>query len=135
MKAKRKVTDKNWEFDGTTVRAPPKPRPRYRPHPDDLETPRWPKGHHRPRRQRRIGGGGRSIRARSRSATDIAAHEKITDSFAARMLCLTLLAPDITEAILKGRQPKGLKLATLLCGVPAWNEQQRVLGFASGVHA
>lgn len=62
-----------------------------------------------------------------RSASELAAHEKLTDSFVARMLCLTLLAPDITEAILEGRQPKGLKLATLLRGMPLdWEEQRRV---------
>ncbi len=62
-----------------------------------------------------------------RSAAELATHEKITDSFVARMLCLTLLAPDITEAILEGRQPKGLRLATLLRGMPlAWEEQRRV---------
>ncbi|HXF88174.1 MAG TPA: hypothetical protein VNK48_07475 [Xanthobacteraceae bacterium] len=60
-----------------------------------------------------------------RSASELAAHEKITDSFVARMLCLTLLAPDITQAILEGRQPKGLKLATLLRGMPpSWEEQR-----------
>jgi hypothetical protein len=68
-----------------------------------------------------------------RSASELAAHEKITDSFVARMLCLTLLAPDITQAILEGRQPKGLKLATLLRGVPlAWEEQRRALDFRMG---
>jgi hypothetical protein len=68
-----------------------------------------------------------------RSASELAAHEKITDSFVARMLCLTLLAPDITQAILEGRQPKGLKLATLLRGIPlAWEEQRRIfLGMPS----
>ncbi|HXF88003.1 MAG TPA: hypothetical protein VNK48_06605 [Xanthobacteraceae bacterium] len=60
-----------------------------------------------------------------RSAAELAAHEKITDSFVARMLCLTLLAPDITQAILEGRQPKGLKLATLLRGMPLEWEVQR----------
>ena len=70
---------------------------------------------------------------RLRSASEVAAHEKITDSFVMRMLCLTLLAPDITAAILEGRQPKGLKLATLLRGIPlAWEEQRRIfLGMPS----
>ncbi len=64
-----------------------------------------------------------------RSGSELAAHEKITDSYVARMLTLTLLAPDITQAILEGRQPKGLKLATLLRGIPlAWEEQRRVFG-------
>lgn len=68
--------------------------------------------------------------AEFRSASELAAHEKITDSYVARMLTLTLLAPDITQAILEGRQPKGLKLATLLRGIPlTWEEQQKTFGF------
>jgi len=64
-----------------------------------------------------------------RSASELAVHEKITDSYVARMLTLTLLAPDITQAILEGRQAKGLKLATLLRGIPlGWEEQRRVFG-------
>ncbi len=64
-----------------------------------------------------------------RSASELAAHEKITDSFVTRMLCLTLLAPDIMQAILEGRQPKGLKLATLLRGMPLeWEEQRNSFG-------
>jgi hypothetical protein len=64
---------------------------------------------------------------RFRSASELAAHEKITDSFVMRMLCLTLLAPDVVAAILEGRQPKGLKLATLLRGMPlAWEDQRRM---------
>ena len=40
----------------------------------------------------------------------------------------TCIAPDIVEAILDGRQPKGLKLAALLRDVPsAWEEQQKRL--------
>ncbi|MGE3336137.1 MAG: hypothetical protein AB7I36_21100 [Rhodospirillaceae bacterium] len=70
-----------------------------------------------------------------RSASELAAHEKITDSFVARMLTLTLLAPDITQDILEGRQPKGLKLATLLRGVPlAWEEQRRMYSNCRDTH-
>jgi hypothetical protein len=37
------------------------------------------------------------------------------------MLRLTLLAPDIQEAILDGRQPKGMQLEELTGGMPmAW---------------
>jgi hypothetical protein len=64
-----------------------------------------------------------------RSASELAAHEKITDSYVARMLTLTLVAPDITQAILEGRQPKGFKLATLLRGIPlGWEEQRKLFG-------
>ena len=40
------------------------------------------------------------------------------------MLRLTLLAPDIVEAILDGRQPEGMTLPGLLKGVPVeWADQ------------
>jgi hypothetical protein len=41
------------------------------------------------------------------------------------LLPLTCLAPDIVEAILDGRQPKGLRLAEMLgSGLLAWEEQR-----------
>ena len=70
-----------------------------------------------------------------RSAAELATHSKITDSYVARMLTLTLLSPDITQAIFEGRQPKGLKLATLLRGIPlAWGEQRPVFGSIPDSH-
>ena len=45
---------------------------------------------------------------------EIAAAEKINDSYVSRLLRLTLLAPDIVEAILDGRQPEGMKLPGLM---------------------
>src|SRR5512132_3177503 len=47
---------------------------------------------------------------RCRSAGEIAEAEKITRSFVNRLMRLTLLAPDIPEAILEGRQPKAMQL-------------------------
>ena len=44
---------------------------------------------------------------------EIAAAEKINQSYICRILCLTLLAPDIVEAILNGRQPPTLQLYKL----------------------
>lgn len=41
---------------------------------------------------------------------EIANAEKINESYVGRVLRLTLLAPDIIEAILGGRQPAGLQL-------------------------
>jgi hypothetical protein len=38
---------------------------------------------------------------------EIAAAEKINESYVGRVLRLTLLAPDIVEAVLNGRQPGG----------------------------
>ena len=50
-------------------------------------------------------------------------------SYVAAILRLTLLAPDIVEAILDGRQPSTLQLQPLMRnGVPvAWEEQRRAL--------
>ena len=42
-------------------------------------------------------------------------------SYVDRVLCLTLLAPDIVEAILAGRQPEGMTLPGLLKGGERWS--------------
>ena len=60
---------------------------------------------------------------RAKSITDLAEQE-------GRLLPLTCLAPDIVEAILDGRQPKGLRLAEVLGNGPlVWEEQHRAFGF------
>jgi hypothetical protein len=47
-------------------------------------------------------------------------------SYVSRVLRLTLLAPEMVEAILDGRQPAELQLEDLLEGLPlAWAEQPR----------
>ena len=67
---------------------------------------------------------------RYRSAAEIAEAEGVTRSFVNRLLRLTLLAPDIVEAILDGRQPKGMQLEELTRAMPsAWEEQQHRLTF------
>jgi hypothetical protein len=49
----------------------------------------------------------------------------VTDAYVCRLLPLTCLAPDIVEAILDGRQPKGLRLAEMLGNGPlVWEEQR-----------
>jgi hypothetical protein len=48
------------------------------------------------------------------SVAELAAAEKINTSYVCRVLRLTLLAPDIVEAILDGRQPPELQMITLL---------------------
>jgi hypothetical protein len=45
---------------------------------------------------------------------EIAAAEKINESYVGRVLRLTLLAPDFVEAILDGRQPAQVTLAVLM---------------------
>jgi hypothetical protein len=61
----------------------------------------------------------------AKSITDLAEQESVTDAYVCRLLPLTCLAPDIVEAILDGRQPKGLRLAEMLGNGPlAWSEQR-----------
>jgi hypothetical protein len=56
---------------------------------------------------------------------EIALAEKINESYVGRVLRLTLLAPDIVEAILIGRQPPKLQLKSLLRRFPvAWQGQR-----------
>ena len=45
---------------------------------------------------------------------EIAAVEKINSSYVSRVLRMTLLAPDVVEAILDGRQPAEVTLAALM---------------------
>jgi hypothetical protein len=59
---------------------------------------------------------------------EIAESEKINETFVGRALRLTLLAPDVVEAILGGRQPAQLQLVHLLRRFPvAWPEQRTEL--------
>ena len=68
---------------------------------------------------------------RAKSITDLAEQEGVTDAYVCRLPPLTCLAPDIVEAILDGRQPKGLRLAEMLGnGLLAWEEQRGVWGCA-----
>jgi hypothetical protein len=73
----------------------------------------------------RIAGVGRSRVGNAKSITDLAEQEGVTDAYVCRLLPLTCLAPDIVEAILDGRQPKGLRLVAMLGNGPlAWDEQR-----------
>lgn len=55
---------------------------------------------------------------------EIAAAEKINESYVSRVLRLTLLAPEMVEAIIDGRQTPDITLTTLLRPFPAgWGEQ------------
>lgn len=48
----------------------------------------------------------------------------------ARMLRLTLLAPELIEAILNGNEPDGFSLRQLVSEIPVlWDEQRRTYGF------
>ena len=55
---------------------------------------------------------------------ELAEREGIASSYMTRVLQLTLLAPDIVEAILDGRQRPEVTLARLMVPVPAqWQDQ------------
>ena len=59
------------------------------------------------------------------SLAELAAAEKIDRSYLGKTLRLTLLAPDIVEAVLDGRQSRALALPALLAGLPGlWDEQR-----------
>jgi hypothetical protein len=144
MKTKRKVAGKDWEFDGKTITvhipmtwkrhggrkviiapdggdawAPAKPRP-------DETLIRALARAHRWKRMLEEG--------RYRSARELAETEAASRSFVNRLLRMTLLAPDIVEAILDGQQPKAMRLENLTHVLPSpWDEQRQclVIGFAS----
>ena len=56
---------------------------------------------------------------------ELATAEKINSSYVSRLLRLTLLAPDIVDAILDGRQPEGMTLPGLMEPFPVEWERQR----------
>jgi site-specific DNA recombinase len=63
---------------------------------------------------------------------ELARREKLNRSYYARIVRLSYLAPDITRAILDGRQPPDLSAAALLNhpSLPlAWPQQRKALGF------
>lgn len=63
---------------------------------------------------------------RYQTAGEVAEAEKVTRSFVNRLLRLTLLAPDLQEVILDGRQPKGMQLEELTRALPmGWEEQRQ----------
>jgi hypothetical protein len=58
------------------------------------------------------------------SSAELAKAEKVNDSYLSRILRVTLVAPDIIEAILAGRQPSTFQLDDLLKPLPAeWDQQ------------
>jgi hypothetical protein len=63
------------------------------------------------------------------SITDLAAAEKISQSYVCRVLRLTLLAPDVVEAILDGRHTAEMTLATMMEPFPVGWQEQRLLRF------
>ncbi|WP_198368516.1 hypothetical protein [Roseomonas rosulenta] len=66
------------------------------------------------------------------SIRELAAAENAERTFVARVVALSLLAPDIVEAVLQGHEPAGLTLASFRQGLPtAWEAQRAALaGFS-----
>jgi len=63
----------------------------------------------------------------------LAKQEGVSRSYFTRLIRLSYLAPDITQAVLDGRQPPHLTADKLLAHsrLPlAWHEQRMLLGFA-----
>ena len=67
------------------------------------------------------------------TTADLARALKLEPGWAAEVLRMTMLAPDVVEAIFEGRQPRHLNLHTLRGRqdlLPRdWGEQRRLLGF------
>ena len=58
------------------------------------------------------------------TVSELAAAEKLDRSFVSRVLRLTLLSPDLVDAILEGNQPATLQLQPLMRGFPLeWTSQ------------
>jgi DNA invertase Pin-like site-specific DNA recombinase len=70
--------------------------------------------------------------AASATIEEISKRQGVTASYAARLVRLNYLAPDIVEAILAGAQPADLTANKLMKDTrfaPSWREQRRTLGF------
>jgi hypothetical protein len=99
--------------DGSDARAPAKPRP------DETLIRALARAH---RWNRMLDAG------KCRSIAEVAEPEKVDRAYVSRLLDLTLLAPDIQEAILEGRQAKGMQLEELTRVVRGdWGEQRRFI--------
>jgi hypothetical protein len=62
------------------------------------------------------------------SAAELAKAERVNDSYLSRVLRITLLAPEIIEAIVDGQQPPTLQVDELMKPLPAqWQRQKSIL--------
>jgi hypothetical protein len=63
------------------------------------------------------------------TAAELSRAEGVTKSYLSRILRLTLLAPDIVEAVLDGKQPRAMELKALLKPFPfMWEDQRKLFG-------
>ena len=135
MRGQRRISGQNWDFDGKTVTvhipmtwkrhggrkviiapdggnawAPAKPRP------DETLIRALARAH---RWNRMLEDGTHA------SINALAEAEKINRAYICRLLNLTMLAPNIAEAILNGQQPKSMQLEDLMRLVAmSWDEQR-----------
>jgi len=65
---------------------------------------------------------------RYRSIRSLAQELGVDNSYVARLLRLSLLAPDIVEAILDGAEPSGLSLGKLYRAPMEWEAQRQEIG-------
>jgi hypothetical protein len=62
------------------------------------------------------------------SISEMAAAERIERGYLGSLLRLTLLAPDLVEAIIDGRQPEAMDLPWLLAPFPVgWSAQRKAV--------
>jgi hypothetical protein len=67
------------------------------------------------------------------SIRELAAAERVDRAYVGRVLNMTLLPPDLVEAILDGRAPRELDMAALLDSQSApWNQQPTTRGREQG---
>ena len=67
------------------------------------------------------------------SITELAKAERVNESYACRLLRLTLLAPSLVNQILDGRQNTGITLNQLTKPFPIhWAEQSKVFALTDG---
>lgn len=63
-----------------------------------------------------------------RSISEMASAEHLDRGYLGRLLLLTLLAPDLVQATMDGRQPAGVTLPVLMESVPVeWEKQRSML--------
>lgn len=59
------------------------------------------------------------------TVAELAVSEGLNGSFASHVLRLTLLAPDLVESVIEGRQPSTIQLQTLMRWLPLrWDDQR-----------
>jgi hypothetical protein len=67
------------------------------------------------------------------SAAELAKAERVNDSYLSRILRLTLLDPEIIEAITIGQQPPTLQVDDLMKSLPTeWSRQKSILYVSKG---